>query len=632
MTLRNRLLVSFVALMVAALGVNYVVMLNVARRHSREELKARAMSLAEVLSVVGHYATKVEVVADDIIGRQMLAQATLSAHLVDIAENRAKMPTAELIARLKSIARDSVIDEFWITDEKGHAYLRTEDAIDFTFPAEGEASGTQAAAFSPLLRDRTLKVTQLPQERSYDKKIFKYVGVSGVDKPRIVEIGAEAETLAKLTGSIDPTALVKTLVGKGGIMGAEILRQDGVAELAVVGGGVSKTTLYRARSLLEKQVAQNVEHLTADAYMEGNCMAVLSPVLLYEKRFALLIYFDMSRANATIRNATVIMTGIAAIVCLAALLMAVRISRGIAAPIQQLAAETVAIGQGQLERRVAVRGTREVEQLGAAFNQMMEALRQHIEDLQRTTAEKERLESEVKIAAEVQQSMLPRVLPRAKGVSIAASMQPAKVVGGDFYDAAALAGGRLGVSVGDVSGKGLPAALFASQSLSLMRIVAKENVSLDRIMDLGNKLVLLSNETHGFFITMCAAVVDPESGTIRIANAGHPPPVLLRPGQAPSFLCDATGPVLGLMDEAVYETRQFELHPGDAVVFYTDGVTEAATEDKQLFGEERLLACLEGCERMNAEEIVARVHRAAQDFAHTEEPSDDLTLLVVKMG
>jgi sigma-B regulation protein RsbU (phosphoserine phosphatase) len=631
MTLRNRLLLSFVALMVAALGVNYIVMLNVARRQSQDELKARAMSLAEILSVTGYYATKVEIVADDIIGRQMLAQAVLTAHLVDVAENRARMTTAELTAVLKRIAADSVIDEFWVTDEKGHAYLHSVDGIDFTFPPEG-TKDNQAAEFTPLLRDRQLRVVQYPRERVYDKKVFKYVGVSGVDKPRIVEVGAEAETLSKLISGIEPTALVRSLVGKGGIMGAEVLRHDGVPEMTIISGGVSKVTLHKARSLLERQVKTETVQLTADAYMEGNCMAVLSPVMLYDKRYALLIYFDMTGANAAIHRATIMMSGIAALICLAGFLMALRISGGIASPIQQLARETEEIGKGQFDRRVSVRGTKEVQLLGDAFNQMTVALRKYIEDLQQATAAKERLESEVKIAAEVQESMLPRVLPRSSGVSIAASMQPAKVVGGDFYDAAALTGGRMGISVGDVSGKGLPAALFAAQSVSLMRIVAKEDVRLDKIMDLGNKMVLLSNETHGFFITMCAAVVDPAAGKIEIANAGHPPPVLVRAGQPPSFLCDATGPVLGLMEGVTFETRTFDLQPGDAIVFYTDGVTEAATAEKELFGDDRLLACLTGCEKMSAEEIIARVHRAATDFAHTDEPSDDLTLLAVKMG
>ena len=354
--------------------------------------------------------------------------------------------------------------------------------------------------------------------------------------------------------------------------------------------------------------------------------------MLYNKRYALLIYFDMSKANEMIRNATILMSVVAVLICMAGFLIAARISGGIAAPIQQLARETEEIGKGQLDRKVSIHGTKEVRLLGDAFNQMTASLRKYIEDLQQTTAAKERLESEVKIAAEVQASMLPRVMPTAEGVRVAARMQPAKVVGGDFYDAVGLTGGRVAISVGDVSGKGLPAALFAAQAVGLMRIVAKEDVRLEKVMDLGNKLVLFSNETHGFFITMCAAVVDPAAKKIEIANAGHPPPVLVRAGQPPTFICDATGPVLGMLEGVGYGTRSFDLQPGDAVVFYTDGVTEAATDDKQLFGDDRLLECLAGCETMAAEEIIGKVHRAATDFARTEEPSDDVTIMVVKMG
>lgn len=306
------------------------------------------------------------------------------------------------------------------------------------------------------------------------------------------------------------------------------------------------------------------------------------------------------------------------------------IARMITGPIRTLTQGTEIIGGGNLDFRVEVRSGDELEVLAGAINQMASDLKEYTEELIYTSAEKERIAKELEIARGIQQSFLPEFPPQIEGFDLAALNLPAREVGGDFYDFIPLSGGRWGLVIADVSGKGVPAALFMGLSRTLVRANAVAISSVKETIHRANDLIA-ENDRSSMFVTLFYGVLDPMKKTLTYVSAGHNWPFMLKSGSVDTILLKAEGVALGVMPKIALEEQEISLDSGDIVVLYTDGVTEAINRHEVEFGVERLTALSLEVSHLPASEIITRIKDEVTRYSDDQPQFDDLTLMVLKV-
>ena len=338
----------------------------------------------------------------------------------------------------------------------------------------------------------------------------------------------------------------------------------------------------------------------------------------------------MGPADRLTRNLVVFMLGIFLIVVLIGYVM----SGHIAAPIRLLKAGADHISSGDLERRLEIHTGDEIEALADSFNAMTDALKEHIRNLEVTTAEKASIESELRVANNIQASMLPRSFPpfpEMEHLDLYAAMEPARNVGGDFYDFFLLDDHRLCFSIGDVSGKGVPAALFMVITRTILKNLVMQGYSLSEAFRLANNMLCHEN-TECMFVTAFMAILDIDKGTVEHVNAGHNPPLLSRGGGDFECLEVRRDFVLGGMDDTEYIRLTTEIKPGDVFFIYTDGVTEAMNSRNELFSDERLVETLNRLHGKNPRFVIAGVREEIDRFVGDTPASDDVTMLAFTLS
>ena len=243
--------------------------------------------------------------------------------------------------------------------------------------------------------------------------------------------------------------------------------------------------------------------------------------------------------------------------------------------------------------------------------------------------EAQRAEESLRLAHDIQMSMLPRTLPTGPGLDMSASLTPARSVGGDFYDVLKV-GDRIWFAVGDTSGKGVGAALFAAMTLTLFRATASTARDPGDALASINRELSRDNENM-MFVTVFAATLDPQTGEVLFANAGHPPPYVLRPdGAAP--LETMVAPALGVVEDAVYPLGGLRLGPSEGLLLYTDGVTEAQDPSGRLWGTDSLEAFLRKIGMVSCDSLRQRLVAEVDVFASGALPADDLTVMALRRG
>jgi serine phosphatase RsbU (regulator of sigma subunit) len=264
------------------------------------------------------------------------------------------------------------------------------------------------------------------------------------------------------------------------------------------------------------------------------------------------------------------------------------------------------------------------------FEQLYEKIDQ-LEAAQAGLAQKERLERELELAREVQQSMLPRVFPVVPGYTFAARNCPARQVGGDFYDVIRLGQDGFGLVIADVSDKGMPAALYMALTRSLILAEAQRERSPRAVLANVNRLLLELGRTD-MFVTVFYGVVDARTQRLSFCRAGHDYPVLLRHGTVRTL--KGGGAFLGFLDqdELGLTEEQIDLLPGDRLVLYTDGLTDASAPDGELLGLGRLCELLQGCTEPEPSDLCDAVFNSVSDYQEDAEQFDDMTMLVVQVA
>jgi len=249
-------------------------------------------------------------------------------------------------------------------------------------------------------------------------------------------------------------------------------------------------------------------------------------------------------------------------------------------------------------------------------------------------AVKEQIASELRVAREIQMGMLPHdfaPFEKAYGVSFGAVLEPAREVGGDLYGVCAAGPERLVVFLGDVSGKGLPASMFMVRAISLARLLSREVVEPERILARLNDELAADNPS-GMFVTFLCAVFEPKTGRLALANGGHCRPVLIRAGESPAWAVKNLGTALGFEPGLEFERTELTLKPGDTLILYSDGVSEAFNPQAELYGDARLLADAGALAGESPSAITAGLLQKVRTHANGAPQSDDIAIMTLKLN
>jgi serine phosphatase RsbU (regulator of sigma subunit)/HAMP domain-containing protein len=274
----------------------------------------------------------------------------------------------------------------------------------------------------------------------------------------------------------------------------------------------------------------------------------------------------------------------------------------------------------------------EIGDLGKSFTKMVNDLKDYIEKLKTTTAAKEKMEGELRIAHEIQMGILPKIFPPYPKVpffDLKAMVLPARSVGGDLYDFFMIDEDNFCFVIGDVSGKGVPAALLMAVTMTLIKTLAKEVMLPEEIMARVNNEIAKDNESCMFVTTFCG-ILNVKTGVVSYANAGHNPPLIIRKNKKVEYLKVARGPAVGAVEDVTYQREKITLKPGDTIYMYTDGVTEAFNDQDEEFSEKRLLETVELYKDNNAKDLIRKSLQVVQNFSQGVAQSDDITMLVLK--
>lgn len=307
-------------------------------------------------------------------------------------------------------------------------------------------------------------------------------------------------------------------------------------------------------------------------------------------------------------------------------IIGVSMTRTITGTVHHLYEGTQRVAEGQFSHRMLVSGKDQLAEVGTSFNRMTA----HIEQLVTVEKEKERMQSELEIAREVQNQLYPRLESRCAHLRVAAVCRAARTVSGDYFDYTSVREGQVALAIGDVSGKGISAALLMAALQSSLRTQLQQataNPSTAYIVSQINGH-LCASSTPDKFATFCLCFYDESSSELLYTNAGHVPPVLVRGGVAHRL--DVNGTVVGAFPNMVYGESRLRLESGDVLAWFTDGLTEPESEFGEMFGEERVVDLLAKNAHHNEQRIVDTMIEAARQWTGSVELQDDITLMIAR--
>lgn len=280
---------------------------------------------------------------------------------------------------------------------------------------------------------------------------------------------------------------------------------------------------------------------------------------------------------------------------------------------------------GNLDLRVDVRTNEEFASLSDDINQTVSALKGYINEAA------SRIDKELEFAKQIQKSSLPTAFPKRDEFDIYAKMITAKEVGGDFYDFYMINDTTVAFLVADVSGKGIPAAMFMMRAKAIIKDLTESGLPIDKIFTKANEKLCENNEA-GMFVTAWMGILDLKSGLMQFANAGHNPPLIKRSNGKFEYLKERSGLFLAGMDNIKYKKNEINLFPGDQILLYTDGITEATDKINNLYGEGRLEKFVNSIKNANSEELCKSIKRDVDKFVENAEQFDDITMLAIALN
>ena len=479
----------------------------------------------------------------------------------------------------------------------------------------------QSEPFLEGLKQSDFVLVQPPLPRGLDRKLFLYSGASRKDAPGLIQLGAAVDFLESSLENSRLAQLSPSLrVGTSG----EILICRGEKVI-----GAARTD-FEGRTLAS--IGFSPEHIAAFVQGEGEFDETIDgiPVFgLYMQSNNLTLIGIMPEFEITQKR-----NGMVVLLVATCLLLTLVVFISVSKLVQKVVIDgidriNVSLGKitaGNLEERVEERGSREFDELSGGINSMVDALKGAI------AAEKTRLDSELDFARAVQASALPQIHTDSR-FEIHASMEPAKEVGGDFYDFFRIDSSRLAFLIADVSGKGIPAAMFMMKAKAQLKssLLSGQGRSLDQIIAEVNDSVCEGNDAC-MFVTVFAGILDVNTGEMVYVNAGHNAPVLRKNNGDAMWLPVDNGFVIGGMDGVEYERQSIVMEKGDGLLLYTDGVTEAMNKKHALYGDDRLISLMDGpiMRSAPADCVLEELKADVKAFADGAPQSDDITMLYLR--
>src|SRR5262245_13851262 len=356
---------------------------------------------------------------------------------------------------------------------------------------------------------------------------------------------------------------------------------------------------------------------------------VSRPSLIIQKLFS-----TLGPLTGTLRFLLYIVGGLLLLVEAASLVFGINLTRTMTRSVEDLYEGTLKVNSGDFSNRIPIRSNDQLSELGASFNRMTA----NVEKLIIESKEKERLESELEIAREVQSQLFPKSAPQMRRLELTGACRPARMVSGDYYDFIQMGANWTVLAIGDIAGKGISAALLMASIQSSLRAQLSANSRAPETID-GQRFstseltALLNTQLYEStsaekFATFFCAIYEEEAGRLHYTNAGHLPPLLIRNGRAEPL--EVNGMVLGAFPNQPYGRGCVELQPGDLLAAYTDGITEPENEYGEEFGERRLTELLVRYARRPLAELATVVTETASAWGSAAEQQDDMTLLLLR--
>lgn len=383
----------------------------------------------------------------------------------------------------------------------------------------------------------------------------------------------------------------------------------------------------------EEMIAGNEDFVPLDSkFHEGKCWIYYTH--LQNNDWSLGFVFPENELYADLHklNQTLIIMTIAGLAFL--LLLIVIISNRVTRPLHNLANIAEGFGKGNFELKIPSNNTNdEVGTLNRSFAHMQSALKEYIENLKQTTSAKEKIESELKIAREIQMGMIPRkfpAFPDRKNIDIYGFIEPAKEVGGDLYDFFFIDDSRLCFTIGDVAGKGTPAALFMAITKTILRAKSEiEGLNVSRIIESVNNYLCKNNEGN-LFVTLFLGILNTNTGEIEYSNAGHNYPFVIKNNGRVSELASTHCIPLGISSNLCKIPGNFTLEAGDTLFLYSDGISEAFNIENEQYSIPRIAEVLKTSAGENPKKIIDNIVCDVKAFASGKEQSDDISILAIR--
>lgn len=406
------------------------------------------------------------------------------------------------------------------------------------------------------------------------------------------------------------------------------------------GLAVLRAKTFSGESGVQQVTIDGVRRCVAYAPMEtvGWSMFIIlpleeveAPTRQLQESLGMITEDAIGTAQTQIRHTLIVLAAMLAAAVFIAIVISMLLSRHIVRPISRLTEKVHAVEGDNLDFVWDMNTGDETQLLGESFQSLLQRMQAYIDNIQTITADKERISTELTLAKRIQESMLPNIFPafpECREFDIYATMQPAKEVGGDFYDFFLIDKDHLCMVIADVSGKGVPAALFMMISKIMLKNCAMFGMSVADILSNANE-VICANNRQEMFVTVWIGILEISTGKLTAANAGHEYPFIQKNGRY-EILKDRHGFVIGGMENMKYHEYTLQLEPGDAIFLYTDGVTEANDVHHALFGLDRLRSALNSAPEMSCQEVIATVNAAINDFVRDASQFDDITMLSMK--
>ena len=598
-----------------------------------------------VAGLIASEANRVGVISDEIdrvITSENEAQAMALAQLADILGDDGRA----LAIELAEITANSVVDDVWILDDKGTPTVRAIGGLGHG--GENITLGEiDTPMLSALISGRRFSVSFRSVPRDGLEVPLRYVGVRS-RQGRTVLVGSFADKTTGLRRTIGLAAALHSLAAQPGIRAIWVV-DDSLKVTAAVASNTPRDAAQPAFGSSDKSLASRAVRRGAESFLSENALHVAAPILDRGGVATGVAVIHMPRDHLDELLDDYVKFGLA--ITLAAFLIgavtATVSARRITRPVTALTQAAGEMDEGGFEPQSLDRHGERRDELGRlirTFQTMareVQARREHLEalvaertlDLENKNAlldeANRRMEDELAVAHSLQHAILPKTLPPDTAYSGDAVMTPAREMAGDFYDYFTLPDGRLGLVIADVSGKGVAAAFFMAITRTVMRAAAQEIKEAGACMRLVNDRISSENP-HDLFVTLFYGILDPTTGHLTYANAGHNAPFLIRNHGAIETLPLTGGVAVGVLPELDYDEHSVELDVGDTLFLYTDGISEAMNTRGETFDESRIENALSIGPGAPVDTVIGNVTLAVGEFVGEAEQSDDITCLVLR--